>query len=320
MSELYLHYEYYFAAAQLATAMFGMGVQLRGRDFVTVFRVPGAFLFGMAAQLVLVPLLALAVGKVLPIPTGIAVGLILVAAVPGGTMSNVITYFARGNIALSIALTSATTLACLVTTPLILRSLSAEALPPDFAMPGGAIAFDIAFCLLLPLSLGMLTGAALPRWRDPISTWSIRASLFVILLMVIGAAGAGRIDPASQGIAAVAAMLLFAALAQGAALVLGRLRSLPSPDTTAIAIELTVRNTNLAVLIKASLFPVTAAADPLADGVLYVALLYGGIAGPVALPLVFGHRRLARAPVPMQALAETALAGQNAERADDLRG
>jgi BASS family bile acid:Na+ symporter len=291
MSELYLRYEYYFAAVQLATAMFGMGVRLQVRDFIAVFRVPGAFLLGMGAQLVLVPLLAMSVGRLLDAPSGIAVGLILVAAVPGGTMSNVITFFAKGNIALSIALTAVTTLLCLVTTPLILRGLTGEALPGDFTMPMAAIAFDISVCLLLPLSLGMLAGTALPRWRDPLSTWAIRASLLVILLMVIGASSAGRIDPASQGVVAIVAMLLFAGLAQLSTLLLGRLRGLSSADVTAIAIEVTVRNTNLAVLIKASLFPVSAAADPVADGVLYVALLYGGAAGPVALPLIFGHRR-----------------------------
>jgi len=294
MSELYLRHEYYFAAAQLATAMFGMGVRLQLRDFIAVFRLPGAFLLGMGAQLLLVPMLAVAIGRALDAPTGVAVGLILVASVPGGTMSNIITYFARANIALSIALTAATTLLCLVTTPLILRLLTAEALPPDFSMPTAAIAFDIGVCLLLPLSLGMLLGAALPRWRDPLSTWPIRVSLLVILLMVIGASSAGRIDPASQGVVAIVAMLALAGLAQVSALLLGRLRGLPSADVAAIAIEVTVRNANLAVLIKASLFPVGASADPVADGVLYVALLYGGAAGPVALPLILGHRRYVR--------------------------
>jgi BASS family bile acid:Na+ symporter len=294
MSELYLRYEYIFAALQLASAMVGMGARLHIRDFLEVFRQPRSFLFGLATQLIVVPLIALLISNLFELSTGLTIGLILVAAVPGGTMSNVITYFAKGNIALSIALTAVTTLACLVTTPFVMQLLAAEILPGEFAMPAGSIAFDIFIVLLVPLAVGMLIGTVLPRQRIAISNWAIRLSLFVISLMIIGAVGAGRIDPASQGTAALAATGLFAVLAQLAVLLPNRLLGLSSVDAAAIAIEVTIRNTNLALLIKASVFPVIAGVpDPVADGVLFVALLYGGFALPVALPLVIAHRRYA---------------------------
>lgn len=298
MFDLYLSYEYYFAAAQLALAMLGMGATLRPADFADVFREGRSLLLGFAIQLVLVPVIAYLVALTLPVEPGIAVGLALVAAVPGGTMSNVITYLAWGNTALSISLTSAATLGCLVTTPIVLRALAASHLPVDFEMPAAQVAFDIGVCLLVPLAAGMVVGARLPQIRKRFSNTCIVGSLIVILLMIIGSTGAGRIDPMAYGWVGPVAILGFAFLAQGAAIGLSRLARLSGPDRLAIGIEVTIRNTNLALLIKASLFPVTAGvADPVADGAFFVALLYGGFALPVAIPACVSNRRLELARV-----------------------
>ncbi len=296
MFEFYLRNEFVFAALQLSFAMLGMGAKLSVKDFLEVFREPRSFAIGMVVQLSAVPLLALAVGRWLDLSAGVATGLILVAAVPGGTISNVVTYLARGNIALSIALTAVTTVACLVTTPLILQVLATRSLPADFSMPTEQVVFDIGLCLLLPLAIGMLIYAKLPKQRDTISTTSIRLSIFVIFLMVVGAAGAGRVDPMQQGAAAIIGLLALALLAQMVALAVTTATRMPGGDSVAVAIEVTVRNTNLALMLKASLFPVVPGVpDPFADGVLYIALMYGGIALPVVAPLVTVHRRRAAA-------------------------
>ena len=102
------------------------------------------------------PLVAVVLGALLPIPAGIAVGLIFVAAVPGGTLANVLALVARGNIALSISLTAITTVAALITTPLLLKLLVSQYLPENFRMPLGLIARDIFGTLIIPLVLGML--------------------------------------------------------------------------------------------------------------------------------------------------------------------
>ncbi len=299
MFDFYLRNEFAFAAAQLALAMLGMGAKLALRDFVQVFRMPKSFIIGLTIQLLAVPALAIFVAHLLGVNAGVATGLILIAAVPGGTISNVVTYIGRGNIALSIALTAITSIACLVTTPAILQLLASQSLPADFVMPRERIAFEIALCLLAPLALGMILGAQLPTWRDLISTRAIQLSLFVILLMVIGAAGAGRVDPLQQGISAILAILLLALFSQITALAITTATGLPNEDRTAVAIEVTVRNANLAIMLKASIFPsVPGVADPFADGVLYIALMYGGLAMLVASPLVTYERR--RAPVPAQ--------------------
>lgn len=297
MFDLYLRHEWWFAATQLALAMLGMGATLSVADFVGVFRQPRAFVVGAVVQVVAVPLLALALTAVLSPPPGIAFGLLLVAAMPGGAMSNVVTYFARGNVALSIALTAVITLTCIATTPLVLRLLAGELVRDDFAMPVAAIAFDIAVCLLAPLAAGMAVGTVLGTTarRSAFARWCIRLSLTVVVAIAVGSAGAGRLDLGAHHLAPLAAIVLLPILAQMAGTVPGWLLGLSRADLAAIAIETSIRNTNLALLLKASLFPATpGVADPLADGVLLSALLYGGAAAPLAIPLVFAHRWLAR--------------------------
>ena len=291
MSDFYLRHEYTFAALQLIFAMLGMGAKLTLDDFVAEFRAPKSFLLGMMIQLLVVPLLAVAVGRGMNLTPGVATGLILLAAVPGGTASNIATYLARGNIALSIALTAVTTTACLITTPWILRTLAATSLPAGFSMPTEQIVLNIAFCLLTPLVLGMVIGTTLPKWRDILATRSIQISILIIVVMIIGASSAGRVDPTQQGVTAIIALLLLAALGQTTALVAARAGGLSSPDAVAIAIEVTIRNGNLAVMLATALFPPQPGVDnTFGDSVFFAAILYGGFAFVVAAPLVYLHR------------------------------
>ena len=115
MGEFYIEYEYWFAAVQLALAMFGMGATLTGSDFNDVIRKPKSVILGTLVQLAFVPLLAYFFISVFGLVGGLAVGLALVAATPGGTTSNIFTFMARGNSPLSISITGITTLGCLIT-------------------------------------------------------------------------------------------------------------------------------------------------------------------------------------------------------------
>ncbi len=294
--DFYIRHEWWFAAAQLALAMFGMGATLRLDDFIAVFRQPKAFLIGFVIQVVGIPLVALATNAVLQPSPGIAFGLILVAAMPGGAMSNVVTYFARSNVPLSIALTAVVTLSCMVTTPVVLRLLASDFVPADFAMPIGTIALDIAVCLLLPLAFGMMAGAPLPhRTRGLVARWCIRASLAVVLCIAIGSAGAGRLGGNALAIGGLLTIMAFAFAVQQAGTLPAWALGLRRADVGSIAIETSIRNTNLALLLKASLFPaLPGGADPMADGVLVTALLFGAFAAPLTIPLVLVHRWLAK--------------------------
>jgi BASS family bile acid:Na+ symporter len=292
--DLYLRREYELAALQLALAMAGMGALLRPRDFAAVFAAPAALVLGLVVQLGGVPIVAAAVMAIAAPGAGIAAGLALVAAVPGGTMSNLLTFLARGNTPLSVTLTGLTTAACLVTTPLLLGLLLPADLAQNVSMPVARIITEIVLVLLLPLAGGMIVAAHLPDWRHGVARWAVRASLALIGVIVIGAAGAGRVDPGAHGASGLLAIALLAVGAQCLALVVAWRAGLARGDATAIGIEVTIRNTNLALLLKASLFPARpGVADPIGDAVLFVALLYGGLALPASVPLLIAARRSA---------------------------
>lgn len=295
MAEFYVQNEYWFAAIQLILAMLGMGATLTGKDFRDVIRAPLAVSAGTLIQLAAVPLTAYLFLRVLGVQGGVAVGIALIAAIPGGTVSNIFTYIARGNSALSISVTAITTLACLVTTPLILSLLISEYLPTGFTMPRLKIVSEIAFTLLLPLSVGMLYLYLYPRSAPALARWCIRGSLFGILLIVIGSAAAGRLDLRVFGVTNVLLVLFFTAVLVTMALVVPRLVRLPRPDATAIEFEVVVRNVNLGVMLKASMFPAASAETAaLGDAVFFSLLLYGGLQLFFGAALIGMRRRFGR--------------------------
>ncbi len=292
----YAAYEYPLAASQLFFAMLGMGALLTRRDFVREASRPKALFIGLGFQWFLVPLIAVLIGWVIGMPAGIAAGLVLLAAVPGGTLSNILTLFGRGNITLSISLTSITTVASLFVTPLILRLLWHQHLDDDFSMPTGRIALDITLTLILPLLTGMVINAyASTAFAERFSKYAIRLSLFLILAMVVGAGGSGRLDVQAYGAIGIVALVIFAFVTQASGVVVSRLAGLTSADGLALVVEATFRNVSLAVAIKAIVFPAQAGVlDPVGDAVLFVAMLYGGISMFLTLVPVIAHRRFAK--------------------------
>lgn len=276
MAELYLKYEYWVAALQLCFAMFGMGATLTIGDFKQVLQAPRAVCIGLIIQLMLVPLIAFAFISSTTLTAGVVIGVALIAAIPGGTTSNIFTYFARGNVPLSISITGLTTLICLVSTPLILSVLVSDQMPNGFSMPSQKIASDIAFTLLLPLFLGMLVLRFFAPNAGVISTWSIRLSLLGIFAIIIGAASAGRIDLQEFGVYNISMILLFITLLMLGSYLLTHLLKLTRSDKTAIGMEVVARNVNLAVLIKVSMFPANSVgSNTIGDQVLFAVLLYG---------------------------------------------
>lgn len=274
---LYPQYEYPIAAIQLVLAMVGLGATLTPGDFGQVVRQPKAFSLGFLIQLVVVPLAAFAMLRLLDIEPGLAVGISLIAAIPGGSISNVMTYLGKGSIALSVSLTGVVTLCCLGTTPLILDMLASEYMPATFEMPVLFVIRDITLFLLLPLAAGMAVHRYLPTIRERFSKWCIRASVFFIAIMVVGSLGSGRMKVDAYGWTGPLIVVGFSLVIYTAALVLTRAARLQEPDVIATCIEVVIRNTNLALLLQATLFPVADGADPaIASAVLFVVLFYGG--------------------------------------------
>lgn len=292
MGDLYVEYEYAITFAQLALAMFAMGATLHVEDFRTVVRLPRSFLTGLGAQLVLVPLVAYVLLRVVDLDPGVAIGLAIIAAVPGGTLSNVFTYAGKGDVALSIALTAVTSLVCVVSVPFVLELLVGADVPPTFSLPRGRIALEIVLTLLVPLAIGMALLRWSPERAERLSRVALGITTVLIGVIVIGSATAGRLDAEAMGLANLAVVAGFAVLFAGIAFVASAATRRPRPDVTAIAIETTVRNTNLGLLVRTSLFGTpTAAGDPVADLALFTLLAYAAFSFVLSVPLMLAGRR-----------------------------
>ena len=298
MADFYITNEYWFAAIQLILAMFGVGATLTGNDFRDVAREPKSVTVGVLVQLGVIPLAAFLFISMLGLMGGIVVSIALIAAIPGGASSNFFTYFARGNFALSICITAITTLACLFSTPIILELLIGDYMPADFVMPRLLIMREITLTLLIPLSLGMLYFYLFPKSAVPLSKWCIRGSLLGIGLIAVGSSIAGRLDIAAFGLdnalSIVLLTLVFAVIGWSS----GRVTGLKRADCSAIEMETVVRNVNLGILIKATLFPAAAAhTAALGDTVLFALLLYGAVQLLLAAGLIAVGRRSSAAGI-----------------------
>ena len=254
MFDWYPDLEYHFARTQLVLFTLGMGLTLSLADFVEIVRRPRSFLVGLLGQLLVVPMIAVLINASSDFEPGTAIGLILVAAMPGGALSKVFAYLGRGNMALSISLTGATTLLTLITVPLMLELLAARYVPPGFAMPVEAIVIDVALCLLLPLLLGLLLARIWPARHRLLSKICVRIGMAVVIVMVVGSIGSGRIRFGEHWFAAALAIILFCLAGQQLNMLPFRLFGWPRADRMAVGIEITMRNMNLALLIKASMF------------------------------------------------------------------
>jgi BASS family bile acid:Na+ symporter len=294
MGDLYVEYEYAITFAQLVMAMFAMGATLHIKDFRAVVRFPSSFLAGLGAQMVLVPILAYVLLRTFDLDPGVAIGLAIIAAVPGGTVSNVFTYAGKGDVALSIALTAVTSLVCVVTVPFVLEWLVGSYVPPTFSLPRGRIAVEIIVTLLVPLALGM---GVLRRWPEraaEVARLALVATTILIAIIVVGSATAGRLDVDAMGLANLAVVFGFALLLAGIGIATAVVTRRPWPDVTAITIETTVRNTNLGLLVRTSVFGIAATAgDVVADLALFTLLAYAAISFAIAVPLMVAGRRVA---------------------------
>ncbi|HUG67417.1 MAG TPA: bile acid:sodium symporter [Pirellulaceae bacterium] len=276
--------EYYLSVTMLVTSVLGMGATLTVREFGAVCRAPQGILSVLLAQVVITPLLAMALAYLFRLPAGVAFGLLLIAAMPGGLFSNLLTHLGRGNVALSIAATAVSTLLCLISTSSVLRICGATHLLADFTMPVGRILVEIACYLLAPLLLGMAIRRVWPVLAPFVSRNFIRLSTILLGLYIVGAIGSGRIEFASYGWRTPLALFLFGTLSMWSGVGTATLFRLAPNDRFTVAIEVLVRNGGLALMLKAAVLPsVAGIADPIGDGVLYVILFYVGVSLAIGL-------------------------------------
>ncbi|MGA1252807.1 MAG: bile acid:sodium symporter, partial [Burkholderiaceae bacterium] len=165
--------------------MLGMGASLTPRDFLIAFRKPKGILVGVLCQYGIMPFLGFLLAVTLGFPPGVAVGLILIACMPGGTTSNIFTYFSKGVLALSIMMTSVSTLVALVMVPILLDFYSGQAgISGDFRIPPANVA-QVLVVLLVPTVIGMVLRKFNPNIGATIELLGALLGVVVILFLIV---------------------------------------------------------------------------------------------------------------------------------------
>jgi BASS family bile acid:Na+ symporter len=240
----------------LAASMLGMGLTLSVEDFKAIARMPGSVALGFVAQYTIMPLAGWATARILRLEPGLAVGIILVASCPGGMASNMISYLARANVALSVVLTLFSTLFAFFFTPMWTSQLAGQYVPVDaLGLCKSALQLTIA-----PVLLGVLIRWRMPRTADRIGLAgpTIAVLAFVCVTGGIVAASAEAIAK-NFGVLALAALLLHV-LGFGVGYLVPKILRYPESVARTVSIEVGMQNGGMA----ASLARVHFASMPLA--------------------------------------------------------
>ncbi len=242
-----------FIPLGLALLMVTVGLGLAPRDFRALAARPLVVAAGLVGQLVLVPAAAFVVAAAFALPPVAAVGLVLVAAVPGGVTSNFVTVLARGDAALSVVLTAGSTLAGLATVPLVLALALAVFDPAGLALPAALPMAATARAVLVVTVLPMLAGMAV-RALWPVAVTrrlaAVRRLATAVFAGIVVAAFAGDWAVVEAHWRAVGpAVLAFNALAVAAGLALARTLALPPATTLTFAVECGLQNVALALFL-----------------------------------------------------------------------
>ena len=188
----------------LGVIMFGMGMTMTIDDFKGVLKQPKSVLIGTVAQFTIMPLLAYGLAVLFKLPTEIAVGVILVGCCPGGTASNVMTYLARGNTALSVSCTAVSTILAPILTPAIFFVLASQWLDIN-AM---AMFKSILQIVLVPVILGLVVRSVLGKRAESYSELMPLVSVIGIVLIVAFVVGASKDRIIESGLIIFAVVVL----------------------------------------------------------------------------------------------------------------
>ncbi|RLQ93784.1 bile acid:sodium symporter family protein [Falsibacillus albus] len=255
----------------LGVVMFGMGLTLKPADFKLVLTKPLPVITGILAQFLIMPLGALAIAYLLQLPKELAAGLVLLGSVPGGTSSNVMVYLAKGNLALSVAMTSISTMLAPVATPLILLGLAGQWMPVD----PKAMFLSIVQVIIFPIVLGFIVQKIFPKGVQKSQNVIPLISVLAIIIIVSAVISANGDHIASSGGLIFSAVMLHnflgLCLGYGAAWLL----KLDEGERRAISIEVGMQNSGLGVALASAYF------GPLAALPSVIAAVWHNISGPI---------------------------------------
>ena len=239
----------------LALIMLGMGLTLRPVDFAYVARRPIAFVIGVVAQFVIMPGLGWLLATALPLSPELAVGVILVACAPGGTASNVMVFLAKGDTALSVAMTSVSTLLAPLVTPMLVLLLAGRFLP----VQPGALFLSIVQIVLVPVVLGFLLRRFAERQVEKVVPALPLVSVVGITAVVMAVVAGSASALLASGLVIAVAVVLHNVLGLGLGYLAARLVGLDETARRAISIEVGMQNSGLAASLATTHFNPVAA-------------------------------------------------------------
>ena len=245
-----------YTAWLLGVAMFGMGLTIHGKDFKIVLTQPKNVLVGCLAQYTIMPLSAYALAKMLQLPDDLALGVILVGCCPGGTASNVITYIAGGDVALSVGMTTVSTLLAPLLTPILVYSLGGAWVDVSFM----AMVLSVVKIVLVPVLMGIAIHTLCGAFVKKISGVLPLVSVISIVLLIAGIVANNVEKILTCGILVLIVVMLHNAIGLVIGLTVARACHIEYTKETAIAIEVAMQNSGLAI----SLATINFAANPLA--------------------------------------------------------
>ena len=240
----------------LAFIMFVLGLGLTGGDFLRVIKQPRDFFVGAFSQIILLPIIAFILVKVWPVAPELAIGVMIIAAAPGGVTSNLLTSFAKGDVALSISLTAIISLLCVITIPFIVLTsvglLSDTNIAQDISLFN--MSRDMFLIVTVPVILGMLlrrfaSGAALKC--EPIAK---KVSIALFVLVLLGAIIAERENVISYFAQAGLITLLLNVVMMIVAYYVAHLLASGKEQKKCITIECGLQNGTLAIFVATSIF------------------------------------------------------------------
>jgi bile acid:Na+ symporter, BASS family len=239
----------------LASIMLGLGLSLKSDDFLRIFKYPKAVTIGLIGQLVILPVIALAIVKIIPMPPAIAVGLIVLALCPCGASSNMITYLAGGDVALAVTLTVFSSIITIFTIPLF-TSLAVNSLLGKSAivsLPIGITMGQIFLITVIPIALGMSIQNRFPeiarRLEKVINKLAVGFLVLIIILLVVkeGSRLPSLILQAGTGV------MLLNILGMAAGFAISKMLNLDIAQQICVAIEVGIQNGTLAIAITAGI-------------------------------------------------------------------
>jgi len=240
----------------LAFIMFSLGIGLSLENFKRVIIYPKEFIIGAISQVIILPIIALILVFLFPIPTELKIGLILLASAPGGVTTNVITKFAKGDVALSISLTAVISLLCFITIPLIFSLtypiITGQVLPFDYSI--GSIIIQIFLITTVPVVLGMIFKAIFPNFFSRTENFFVKFSfiLFVfVLFMAIYQELPNIVEYfAASGLITLTLNIIILIVAY----FLCNIFNINKPQKTTILIETGLQNGTLAIVVTSLIF------------------------------------------------------------------